>query len=163
MKKDKVLNIVFYGIGGQGILTVAEVCGWAAMLAGYHVKKTEVHGMAQRGGSVESYLRFGKQVFSPLPPQGEVDYLVCLYPEEYPRLKHELKKGGVDLFPYLQVAQNAVGDKKIYLNTFILGVLSSYLPLQEEVWFQAMERILKRNLDENKEFFRQGRAMGGTL
>ena len=50
---DKTYNITFGGTGGQGILKAAEICGWAAMFAGYHVKKSEVHGMAQRGGSVE--------------------------------------------------------------------------------------------------------------
>jgi len=160
---QKITNIVFYGIGGQGIVTMAEVCGWAAMLAGFHVKKTEVHGMAQRGGSVESYIRFGKKVFSPLPQTGTADYLICLHPEEHDRLKGELKKGGIDLFLYLQAAQQAVGEKKVFVNTFLLGVLSSYLSLDEKYWIQAMEKIFKRNLEENKTFFQQGRQAGGSL
>lgn len=162
-EKSPIINIVFYGIGGQGIVTMAEVCGWAAMLAGSHVKKTEVHGMAQRGGSVESYVRFGKQVFSPLPQTATADYLICLHPEEHPRLLGELKKGGVDLFPYLEVAQKAVGEKKVFVNTFLLGVLSSYLSLDEKYWVQAMEKIFKRNLEDNKIFFQQGRQAGRML
>ena len=67
---DKTYNITFGGTGGQGILKAAEICGWAAMFAGYHVKKSEVHGMAQRGGSVESHVRFGKKVFSPIVSAG---------------------------------------------------------------------------------------------
>ncbi|HOD13037.1 MAG TPA: 2-oxoacid:acceptor oxidoreductase family protein [Candidatus Omnitrophota bacterium] len=163
MAKAKITNIVFYGIGGQGIVTMAEVCGWAAMLAGFHVKKTEVHGMAQRGGSVESYIRFGKKVFSPLPQTATADYLICLHPEEHPRLLGELKKGGVDLFPYLEVAQKVVGDKKVFVNSFLLGVLSSYLGLEQSYWMQAMEKIFKRSLDENKAFFQQGYQAGGSL
>jgi len=54
-------NILFYGIGGQGVLTAAEICALAAMQDNYHVKKSEVKGMAQRGGSVESYVRFEKK------------------------------------------------------------------------------------------------------
>ena len=72
---DRTVNILFCGTGGQGVLKAAEVCGWAAMFAGLHAKKSEVHGMAQRGGSVESHLRFGKKVFSPLIPKGRVDVL----------------------------------------------------------------------------------------
>ncbi len=159
-QKHSTTNIVFYGIGGQGVVTVAEVCGYAAMLAGFHVKKTEVHGMAQRGGSVESYIRFGKKVFSPLPPFQEADYLVCLHPEEYLRLKDELKKGGVDLFSYLKIGDQIVGDKKMFLNTFLLGVLSSYLPIPQRCWQEAVQAILTKNLEENKFFFSKGQEAG---
>ena len=76
--KMRTTNILFYGIGGQGVLSAAEVCALAALNDGYHVKKSEVKGMAQRGGSVESYVRFGEHVISPLPEQGQVDILVCL-------------------------------------------------------------------------------------
>ena len=61
-------TILFYGIGGQGVLAAAEICARAALIEGHDVKKTEVHGMAQRGGSVESFVRFGTKVLSPLPP-----------------------------------------------------------------------------------------------
>jgi len=76
---DQAFSITFGGVGGQGILKASEICGWAAMYAGYHVKKSEVHGMAQRGGSVESHLRFGKKVYSPLIPAGSADFLVCFH------------------------------------------------------------------------------------
>jgi Pyruvate/2-oxoacid:ferredoxin oxidoreductase gamma subunit len=68
-------NILFCGTGGQGVLKASEVCGVAAMLSGYHVRKSEVHGMAQRGGSVESHLRFGRSVESPLIKPGQADFL----------------------------------------------------------------------------------------
>lgn len=162
LKKNKNLqtNIVFYGIGGQGVVTVAEVCGWAAMFAGFHVKKTEVHGMAQRGGSVESYVRFGKKIFSPLPPFKQADYIVCLHPEEHLRLKDDLKKGGVDLFSYLPIGERIVGEKKMFLNIFLLGVLSAHLPIAQTHWEQAMEKILKKNIEDNKFFFSKGHAIG---
>lgn len=63
MLKSTTINILFCGIGGQGVLTASEICGQAAMFEGYHVKKSEVHGMAQRGGSVESHLRLEKKFF----------------------------------------------------------------------------------------------------
>jgi indolepyruvate ferredoxin oxidoreductase, beta subunit len=158
MKKDKTTNIIFYGIGGQGVLKAAEVCAWAAHFEGYHVKKTEVHGMAQRGGSVESHIRFGKEVFSPMAPYKQIDYLVCLHPEEHERLKDMLKPGGVDLIHYTKEALNFLADKKIYINTFVLGVLSRYLPLKETSWIKALELIFsKKYFSENKEIFLQGR------
>ena len=164
LTRHQVTNIVFYGIGGQGVLKASEVCGWAALFDGYHVKKTEVHGMAQRGGSVESHLRFGKKVFSPLVPWGEVDFLVCVNTEEHARLKNMLRPGGVDLIPYVRKAETLLADKKIFVNTLVLGVLSHYLPLKESSWLRALEAIFStKSLSENLEVFRQGRNLGGTL
>ena len=100
----KVENILFCGTGGQGVLTAAEVTGWAAIYAGFHAKKSEVHGMAQRGGSVESHVRFGTEVLSPLIPKGQVDILVPFHADEADRLRAFLKPGGVDLLPYMAKA-----------------------------------------------------------
>jgi indolepyruvate ferredoxin oxidoreductase, beta subunit len=162
-KKQAITNIVFYGVGGQGVVTVAEICGYAAMLAGYHIKKTEVHGMAQRGGSVESYVRFGKKIFSPLPPYQQADYLVCLHPEEHERLKDELRDGGEDLFVYLKEGDEVVGDKKMFLNTFMLGVLSARLAIPQACWEQALETILTKHQEDNKFFFLKGQERGSLL
>ncbi len=138
-------------------MTAAEVLALAALADGYHVKKSEVKGMSQRGGSVESYVRFGSRVYSPLPVQGEIDVMVCLQAEEYARLKNELKPGGADLFPYLEKAHRFVGDKKIFLNTYMLGVLSSFLPISEKSWMEALGRKLKREQEENRRVFLAGR------
>lgn len=73
---NKTINIALAGVGGQGTLLASEVISRAAMLAGRDVKKSEVHGMAQRGGSVVSEVRIGDKVYSPLIPAGEIDYLV---------------------------------------------------------------------------------------
>jgi indolepyruvate ferredoxin oxidoreductase beta subunit len=155
-----IINVLFYGIGGQGVLSASEVCARAALHDGYHVKKSEVKGMAQRGGSVESYVRFGVCVLSPLPEEGQVDILVCLYESEYSRLQFELKKGGADLFSYLSLAHQAVGQKKIFLNTYMLGVVSSFLQIKEESWIKAIDDIFKREQTQNKEYFLQGRKEG---
>ena len=160
MSKDGTMTILFYGIGGQGVLSAAEICARAAIEDGYHVKKSEIKGMAQRGGSVEAYVRLGTKVHSPLPERGRVDLLACLYESEYERLRSELKKGGYDLFPYLKKARAAVGDKKIFLNTYILGIVSSLLPVRESSWITAMERTFKRNFEQNRQYFLQGREAG---
>jgi indolepyruvate ferredoxin oxidoreductase, beta subunit len=72
---SKITNILLAGVGGQGTLLASEVLSEGLMLAGFDVKKSEIHGMSQRGGSVTSHVRFGKKVFSPLIPEGEVDIL----------------------------------------------------------------------------------------
>ena len=127
MKNNETINILFCGIGGQGVLKASELCCLAALFDGYHVKKSEVHGMAQRGGSVESHVRFGRLVYSPLIPCGMVDYLLPLHRDEHEQLKHFLKPGGIDLLQWLEKAETA--DKK-YLNTYMVGVLSRFLPIR---------------------------------
>jgi indolepyruvate ferredoxin oxidoreductase beta subunit len=70
-----VTNILLAGVGGQGILLASEILAEAFMIAGFDVKKSEIHGMSQRGGSVVSHVRFGEKVFSPVVPEGEGDIL----------------------------------------------------------------------------------------
>ncbi len=70
-------NILFSGVGGQGILLASELTAYAQLAAGFDVKKSEVHGMAQRGGSVEAHLRYGEKVYSPLIDPGTADILVA--------------------------------------------------------------------------------------
>jgi len=72
---SSIKNIYMVGVGGQGILLASEILAEALMLAGYDVKKAEVHGMAQRGGSVVSHVRYGEKVYSPIIPEGEGDVL----------------------------------------------------------------------------------------
>ena len=161
MNKKNTVNILFCGIGGQGVLKASEICGWAALFDGFHVKKSEVHGMAQRGGSVESHLRFGKEVFSPLIPKGKVDYLVSFYKDEQRRLKDFLDPKGVDLIGYLSRGEKIIKDKR-YINIFILGVLSKYLGIKEDSWLGAMKKLLpSKYLEENKKVFAKGREIGG--
>ena len=88
-------NVLIVGVGGQGILLASEVLSQAALLAGFDVKKSEVHGMSQRGGAVNSHVRFGNKIFSPLIPAGEAHYLVAFEKLEALRWAHYLKEGGV--------------------------------------------------------------------
>lgn len=155
-----VYNITFGGIGGQGILKASEICSWAAMFDGFHVKKSEVHGMAQRGGSVESHVRFGKQVYSPLISVGGADCLVCFHIEEHERLKAFLKPDGKDLIGYLDKVKTVIENPK-HLNTFLVGVLSASLPITMDSWMKAIETVFKKKIvEENKGVFLKGREMG---
>ena len=77
MAKD-VINILVAGVGGQGVILASDVMADTFLEAGYDVKKSEIHGMAQRGGAVSSHVRFGKKVYSPIITMGEADYLVMM-------------------------------------------------------------------------------------
>jgi len=87
-------DIFLAGVGGQGTLLASEVLCDAFLLSGYDVKKSEVHGMAQRGGSVTTHLRFGPKVFSPLIEPGKADLLIAFEKVEALRFAHYLRPGG---------------------------------------------------------------------
>jgi indolepyruvate ferredoxin oxidoreductase beta subunit len=90
---NKVTSVVLVGVGGQGILLASEVVARAAMHAGFDVKTNEVHGMAQRGGSVIAQIRYGRRVFSPLVPEGEAAVLGSLERIEALRYTSYLQPG----------------------------------------------------------------------
>jgi indolepyruvate ferredoxin oxidoreductase beta subunit len=75
-ENEKVTNIFLSGVGGQGTILASNILGEVFLKAGYDVKKSEVHGMAQRGGDVTTHFRFGKKVYSPLIKYGDVDFLI---------------------------------------------------------------------------------------
>ncbi|HNR56931.1 MAG TPA: indolepyruvate oxidoreductase subunit beta [Methanothrix sp.] len=88
MSTGKTKGVVFVGVGGQGILLASTITARAAMLAGFEVKTNEVHGMAQRGGSVIAHVRYGAEVFSPTVPEGTADALGALEEIEALRYAH---------------------------------------------------------------------------
>ena len=91
---DKITNVLFAGIGGQGIIKASDMLTEAAFRMGYDVKKSELHGMSQRGGSVVTYVRFGEKVYSPIITEGEADYLLSFEKLEAARWAQYLKIGG---------------------------------------------------------------------
>ncbi|MCR4742384.1 MAG: indolepyruvate oxidoreductase subunit beta [Treponema sp.] len=92
--ENKVTNIMIVGVGGQGALLASKTLGQVLLDAGYDVKVSEVHGMSQRGGSVVTYVRYGKKVYSPIIDKGEADYIVSFELLEAARYTDYLKKGG---------------------------------------------------------------------
>ncbi|MHC5083401.1 MAG: 2-oxoacid:acceptor oxidoreductase family protein [Planctomycetota bacterium] len=159
MKKQTDYSVTFGGIGGQGIIKASELVGWAAMYDGYHVKKSEVHGMSQRGGSVESHVRFGKKIYSPLVSPGCADFLLCFQGDEHYRLEPFLKDEGVDLVDYLKPALDMI-DNPRYLNTALVGVLSSFLPISNAAWMKSIKTVFKPALVEgNKKVFKQAQKL----
>ena len=95
----KVTNIVVAGLGGQGVLKGTDILADVALRAGYDVKKSEIKGMSQRGGSVTGDVRFGEQVFSPMVPAGEADFLLVLEPTQVEPHRYMLRPGGILITP----------------------------------------------------------------
>ncbi len=91
---DGTTNILIVGVGGQGVILASEILSAVAIKTGYDVKKSEVHGMAQRGGVVTSHVKYGPQVFSPLIQQGKVDVLLSFEGAEALRWLGFLKPEG---------------------------------------------------------------------
>jgi indolepyruvate ferredoxin oxidoreductase beta subunit len=87
-------NILVSGVGGQGVILASDIMSEVFMEAGYDVKKSEIHGMAMRGGIVTSHFRFGKKVYSPLIKQGEVDILFSFEQLEGLRWVNHLRPNG---------------------------------------------------------------------
>ena len=90
----KTQSILFAGIGGQGIIRASSILATAAINEGMDVKQSEVHGMAQRGGSVVSFVRFGEKVYSPTIEKGKADVVIAFEKSEALRWIHYLKKDG---------------------------------------------------------------------
>ena len=97
MSRDQITNILVCGIGGQGVMTDTEILAEAAIAEGHDVKKTEVAGMAQRGGVVTSHLRFGRKVLSPQIEPGTVNVLLGFEGAEALRWSHYLRHDGLAL------------------------------------------------------------------
>ena len=80
---QKIFNIIISGVGGQGLITLLNLLSQAAFLSGFDVKTSELHGLSQRGGSVETHIRFGKEkVYSPMVPVGKADLVIALEQQE---------------------------------------------------------------------------------
>ncbi|OKY74783.1 MAG: indolepyruvate oxidoreductase subunit beta [Desulfobulbaceae bacterium DB1] len=185
-------NILFCGVGGQGILLASEITALALLASGLDAKKSEVHGMAQRGGSVVAHLRFGEKVYSPLIDPGQADfclafevmesvrYLPFLKKESkvivnthriappavatgkmvYPAdLLSELTGRGITVYPMdgFSIAKN-VGEIRA-ANIALVGALSTFLPIAEEVFLDVLKKRIPRKLDENIAAFQEGRKI----
>lgn len=152
----RVVNVVFAGLGGQGAIKASDILADAAFRAGHDVKKAEVHGMSQRGGSVTSDVRFGPEVLSPMIPRGQADFMVVLAQSEVEVNRPNLKAGGV-LIPPDAVDEAALPNRKS-LNVALLGALAARLDLAEEHWLAAIRAALPERLHElNVKAFRFGK------
>ena len=153
--KNGITNVLFAGIGGQGIILASDLLSEMAFRSGFDVKKSEIHGMSQRGGSVSGDVRFGKKVYSPMIPEGEADYLVVLSEDQVEVCKNMVNEKTVILTPAI------LGDfdPGKSLNVAMLGALNAGLQLDDELWYELLRGHFKGELAEiNITAFQKGKA-----
>ena len=153
---SKVTNVVIAGLGGQGVVRASDILAAAAFRAGCDVKKSEIHGMSQRGGSVSSDVRFGDAVFSPMVPPGEADYLVIFDPSQVETNRAQLRASGTLITPANVDERKLVNRRS--LNVALLGALSAHLDIDEEIWMDVLSASFpEKLLQSNLQAFRVGR------
>jgi indolepyruvate ferredoxin oxidoreductase beta subunit len=135
---------VIAGLGGQGVLKASDLVAEVAFRAGLDVKKSEIHGMSQRGGSVSSDVRFGERVYSPMVPPGGADFLVVLAADQVEPNRWQLRGGGTLITPGA-IPEGSLRDKRS-LNVALLGCLSVSLPFPESAWQDAIRHNLAQKL-----------------
>jgi len=113
---NKIFNLMFTGVGGQGSLLIADLTSLAAVSAGYDTKQTEVHGVSQRGGSVETHVRFGEKVHSPIVTPGEAYAVIGLEKLEALRFAHYVnaKDGTILVNDHELIPGSIANAEKIY-------------------------------------------------
>ena len=129
----EVKNILMVGVGGQGTILVGKILSSGLLEAGYDVKMSEVHGMAQRGGSVSTQVRYGRKVHSPIIDLGQADILVAFETMEAVRWSPYLKKGG----------QIVVNDYRIPSAPILAGQAQYPEGLLEALLAQAPTTVVK--------------------
>lgn len=170
-------NIILSGVGGQGILTIAAVMDTAALNQDLFIKQSEVHGMSQRGGAVQSHVRISdKEIFSDLIPEGKADLILSVEPMELLRYIPFLKKDGWlvtdsepfintsnypekdDLFEEIKKHPNhvivdatqiakSIGNSKV-ANMVLLGTASAIIPLSEDSLLEAIKTLFQHKSEK---------------
>jgi len=170
-------NIILSGVGGQGILTIAAVLDTAALSENLNIKQSEVHGMSQRGGAVQSHVRISdKEIYSDLIPEGKADLILSVEPMELLRYMPFLKNKGwiiTDSKPFINtknypdqeqiydqikkhtnhVIVNAtnlakeIGNSKM-ANMVLLGAASHIIPISEESLVKAINKLFKNKSEK---------------
>ncbi len=132
MTDSDVKSILLAGVGGQGILRASDIMCMAIMEAGLDVKKSEVHGMAQRGGCVTSHVRYGNKVYSPLAKQGSINLLVAFEKMETLRYQNYLTKDATVIVNTEEIYPPAVNSGDFpYPEDIILFLKSNYRQVKE--------------------------------
>jgi indolepyruvate ferredoxin oxidoreductase beta subunit len=158
MNPDQTINIRIAGLGGMGILKSSQVLAEVLFQTGYDVKKAEVHGMSQRGGSVASDIRFGRKILSPMIPAAETDFLLILAPEEIEIHRPALRPGGILI--NAQSFDTVPLPNRKSLNIAMLGALSRHLTIPLEAWHKVIRATFPEKLHAvNLDAFEAGRKM----
>ncbi len=189
MSKDTT-NVLIVGVGGQGVLLASEILTEVAKRNGLDAKKSEVHGMSQRGGIVTSHVRFGEEVSSPLIPSRESHVILAFEIAEGLRWVGQVREGGkvvvntqkiiptittTGKFSYPEKPEEkikAVSPDAIFIdgygialelgnprlvNTILLGVLSQFLDIEQDIWLEVIEKMAPKGTAEiNRKAFLRG-------
>lgn len=153
---EKITNIRIAGLGGMGVLKASLILSELLFEEGYDVKKAEVHGMSQRGGSISSDVRFGKKVQSPMIREKQIDFLLSLEPEWSDTHIQSLAPNGIRISPEDFDVSKLKSAKAV--NVAALGVLSKHLDIEEQKWLDILKKFFPEKLHEaNEEAFKLGR------
>ncbi len=186
---DTITNVFICGVGGQGILLSSKILSALALNEGLAVKKSEVHGMAQRGGSVVSHVRYGKEIFSPVIEERCADFLLAFEKMEALRWLHYLKPGGTAIVNKLELLPSGLDnypdgiekeiegrcERAIFVeaeklardagspravNVVLLGVLAGLIGQPVEKWQETIRASVKpKTIEINLKAFDLGRAL----
>ena len=151
------LTVRFAGLGGTGVIKASDIFADVAFRNGCEVKKAEVHGMSQRGGSVQSDVRFGTEVHSPMIPGGACDFLIVMEESQIEVVRGDLRAGGTLIVPAdIDVAKLPSAKA---LNVAMLGRLSRAFEFSEESWQASLRANFPEKLHAaNAVAFALGRA-----
>ncbi|MFT3868601.1 MAG: 2-oxoacid:acceptor oxidoreductase family protein [Nibricoccus sp.] len=154
---SQVINVRFAGIGGTGVIKASDIFADVAFREGQIVKKAEVHGMSQRGGSVQSDVRFGTEVHSPMIPDGACDFLVVMEATQIEVVRSGLKSGGTLIVPTdIDIAKLPSAKA---LNVAMLGRLSRLFDFPESAWHASLRANFPEKLHTaNETAFNLGRS-----
>jgi len=187
--ENKIDNILMVGVGGQGTILASDILALAALNSGYDTKKSEIHGMSQRGGSVFSHVRFGEKVYSPVITVGQADILLSLEEMETLRwlaftnaesrvivLKRKILPPNVEtytegieeelqsIYKNLDLIEpesliKDIGNVK-FLNVALLGLLSVYIDFPEDAWKESIrEKVPSGFFEDNWRAFNKGKFL----
>ena len=175
-------SVLFVGVGGDGIITASNVVAYACMLSGFDVKKSEIHGMSQRGGSVSASVRFGDKVYSPTDKMGSVQFMLSTEKVEMlrwvkylsrdsivvvndrivPIIGQSIDEGSIDRMIERVRVKKLIKRKFIddanklgnsrLVNTIILGLLSHFMDVEEKYFVEAIDEVLPEKLRTINQF-----------
>ena len=160
-------NIMIVGVGGQGTLLTSRILGGLAIASGYDVKLSEVHGMAQRGGSVVTFVRYGEKVAEPIVEEGQADVIindwridpmpVVIGAAEYPEnIIEDLKKDHKVYTVNATEEAKKLENSRVF-NLVVLGIAAQHMDFTKEQWYQVIENTVPpKTIDINKKAFDVG-------
>jgi len=187
MKKNS--NILMVGVGGQGIILSSDILTQAALYSGFDVKKSEIHGMSQRGGSVSSHIRFGERIYSPVISEQGADFFISLeemeilrwinyigpksrviftktriFPAQVTEYPEGIEEAVTKRFKNITVIdpeelKDKIGHSK-FLNIAILGLLSNFLSIDKDSWQKAIKELVPQGtVEKNLNAFNLGKKL----